>query len=146
MKKRNGHLPLWECHMPWGLLSAFPLSHSSSSLCCTLLLALFCSTTLVAIVLRVLLVLCCSWVLGILGAQELNTFWGCLLEILTDWADCLPWTPISVNRGAQRALKMGLTLLELLPMVVPRNLWEKTLKLHKVSYLPCIPIWDRQTG
>ena len=92
------------------------------------------------------LVLCCSWVLGILGAQELNTFRGCLLEILTDWADCLPWTPISVNRGAQRALKMGLTLLELLPMVVPRNLWEKTLKLHKVSYLPCIPIWDRQTG
>src|ERR1700683_5197674 len=90
-------------------------SHSSSSLCYTLLLALFCSTTLVAIVLRVLLVLCCSW-----ESWELNTFRGCLLEILTNRADCLPWTPISVNRGDQRALKMGLTLLELLPMVVSR--------------------------
>ena len=32
-EKQNGHLPLWQCHMPWDWLSAFLLSHSSSPLC-----------------------------------------------------------------------------------------------------------------
>jgi hypothetical protein len=81
--------------MLWGLLSAFSLSHSPSPLCYTLLLDLFFSTTLVAIVLRVLLVLCCfqsysDWINGDLYEQTDEHFGICAFPGVSyfNWPVC----------------------------------------------------------
>jgi hypothetical protein len=93
--KRNGHLPLWQCCRPWACYPAFCLNNTG----------IYISKGPA-----------CALTPGKLENLSLSTS-------ASDWlADCLWWIPISVNRGTQRTLKMGLALLEHLPVAVPRNM------------------------
>ena len=144
-EKQNGHLPLWQSHMPWGLLSAFPLS----------LIFLFVLHTLAGSVLlnntssHIFENLTCSLLLlslGDLGGPGTQHFLR-----LSAWdSDWLGWLfAMDSNfskQGCPKGSKDGPHPPGAAPCGCPKKSVGKDPKLHKVSYLPCIPIWDRQTG